>query len=184
MKKLIKYFLGIISLFFVLLAFATFFPWWFRPGPGHMDAVMVDNEIYFVLEDEYKVRGIFVNISSATAYENIMWACRPAREDGYMKTGQLKFGQKIEEYKLTADPKELQKNISYIADIRTTRKTLHVTFTINGDNKITMTHRFHPTRPKNRTVVIERNGQKITVPYSVSFDKDGNKVTVSKPGLK
>lgn len=50
MKKLIKYFLGIIVLLFLILFILDIFifdrsiP---QPALGHLDAVMVDNEIYF-----------------------------------------------------------------------------------------------------------------------------------------
>lgn len=184
MKKPLKYLIGIISSFFVLFVLYIFIydrsiP---QPALGHLDAVMVDNEIYFVLEDEYNLRGISVRGSSVD-FNDVMWACQPARENDYIKTGQLKYGQKIEAYKLTAGPKELQKNISYAAVIGTSRRTLYVAFTISGDNKITMTHRFDLKRPRNRTVIVEKNGQKITIPYSVSFDKNGNKVTVSEPSI-
>ena len=38
-------------------------------------------------------------------------------------------------------------------------------------------------RPKNRTVVVERNGKITTVPYSVAFDEDGRKIITSEPDI-
>ncbi|MEK6737230.1 MAG: hypothetical protein AABY74_01020, partial [Planctomycetota bacterium] len=73
------------------------------------------------------------------------------------------------------------KNVEYTVEMKPRYLRAFHKFIISEDNKAIITYNFDPKRPKNRTVIIERNGKKIPVPYTVSFDKDGHKVIVSEP---
>jgi hypothetical protein len=180
MKKTMKY-LGIavlvISIFLFLVLLTRH-----ADSPGHFDAVMVDNELFFILTGEYNVGGVVI-FKSASAYKNKL-AVLAAGVDS-PRTRQIKYGQ-TKGFNLEEGPAELQKNVSYFAIMNTSEEVSLGTkgdFIIVDSNKVIMTHHFDPKRPKNRTVTIEKNGRKITVPYSVSFDKDDNKIIVSDPGL-
>lgn len=150
---------------------------------GHFDAVMVDNELYFVPAEGYTVGTVTVFISSTTPPNTVVvWSARTLGDGNRQKTKQIKYGQKG--FDSEEGPKELQKNVKYFAFMGTSLRASLGTkgdFIIIDDNKVIMIHHFDPKRPKNHTVIVERNGKKITVPYSVSFDKDGHKVIVSEP---
>ena len=154
---------------------------------AHFDAVMVDNELYFILEKEYAVGSVTVFKSSTTAPDPalMVWSAEVPAGGNWPKMRQIKYGQEIAAFRDIAHPREeLQKNAGYFVLMGTSAKVTFGTvgdFTITDDNKVVMTRHFNPKFPKNRTVVVERNGQKITIPYSVSFDKDGHKVIVSGP---
>ncbi len=186
MKKILKYSGITLLVIFVLLLFISLIP--FIDRAEHFDAVMVDEELYFVLTDEYAVGGlvVFKSSTSTSDYALAVWSAGAFGVD-IPKTRQIKYGQKLKEFDSKKGPKELQKNVGYFVLMNTSAKASFGTvgdFIIIDENKVIMTHYFHPKRPKKRTVIVERNGQKITVPYSVSFDKDGNKVIVSEPGFK
>ncbi|MBI4656349.1 MAG: hypothetical protein HY746_06355 [Elusimicrobia bacterium] len=185
MKKILKYSGITLSVILGLLLFISLIP--FIDRAGHFDAVMVDNELYFILTDEYDVGGVVVFKSSTTTPDPALeiWSVGTLEGGNWPKTRQIKYGQKIKEFNDSEiGPKELQKNVGYFALMNTSEKVSLGTvgdFIITSDNKVIMTRYFDHKRPKKRTVIIEKNGQKITVPYSVSFDKDDRKVIVSEP---
>ncbi|MBU2529893.1 MAG: hypothetical protein KKD35_02540, partial [Elusimicrobia bacterium] len=158
------------------------------PRTERVDAVvMIDGELYFVLPKEYKVQWMTIRDSPTS----IMWAQSPAdyRDRSiYLKTRQIKYGQKIKGL-ITKEPlKKLQKNIDYYAEIGIAGRMWKALawYRIVDNNKVIMTRGFDPKLPKNRTVTIEKNGKKIVVPYSIEFirNKDGDivkKVIVSHP---
>jgi len=146
---------------------------------GHFDAVMVDNDLYLIPAEDCKVGAITVFVSSATPPNSVvMWSVWGG---GRSKTEQIKYGQ-VNGFDSEEGPQELQRNVKYLAIMGTSLKASLGTrgdFTIVDSNKIIMTRYFDSKRPKKHTVLVERNGEKIIVPYSVSFDENGSKVIVS-----
>lgn len=185
MKKM-KY-VGIMLLIVMgVLLFIDILPHRDRAGRFD-DAVMIDNELYFILGKEQEVEGVAVYVSSIPLNTNlVMWA-EGAGDNKHLKANQIKYGQKIEGFLVSHAPEELRKNIKYFATVFVSGCVFPGTrvFTIIDDNEVMILPRPGFEKPfKNRTIIIERNGRKITVPYSASFDKDGNKVIVSEPGIR
>jgi hypothetical protein len=157
-----------------------------RPVNAHV--VMVDNELYFVLDKEYKIICADVLISTTTApFENPeirMWLGGPEKKGKILKFRQIKYGQNNNEFRTTYGPKELQKNMEYVVHIDMPYgKFAAELFIITDDNKITTPRTSFIEKIKNQTVTIERNGRKIVVPYSINI-KDGSAVITSKPILE
>ncbi|MBI4656587.1 MAG: hypothetical protein HY746_07565 [Elusimicrobia bacterium] len=154
---------------------------------AHFDAVIVDNELYFILEKEYAVGSVKVFKSSTTTPdpELMVWSAEVPAGGNWPKMRQIKYGQEITAFRDIAHAREeLQKNTGYFALMGTSAKATFGTvgnFMIINDNKVVMPRHFNPKLPKKRTVIIKGNGKRITVPYSVSFDKDGHKVITAGP---
>ncbi|MBI4803277.1 MAG: hypothetical protein HY796_12220 [Elusimicrobia bacterium] len=188
MKKTIKYLAVILLLLFGGILFISSLPRHDRWGVP-FDAVMVDGELYFVLGKECGFYGISVFKSSHTyaVPELKVWSWGTANKAEYLKTRQIKYGQEIDGFITGKTPQKLQPHTAYFSLLSTTLNGAFGSigsFIIRDNNKIVMTYRFDPELPKNRTIIIERNGKQITVPYSVSFDKEGHKVIVSEIGFK
>ncbi len=143
-------------------------------GPVPVDVVMVDNELFFVLEKEYEINDVWVFVSNPTGKtEKVMWGLShdPTTEvktRKYPRLKQIKYGQKFEEFtEMVIGPFELQRNVEYEVGMSMRPSEAHQTFIITSDNKVIMLHpRFE--RQKNRT-------------YSVSIDENGNKILVPEP---
>jgi hypothetical protein len=158
----------------------------YKPVPIHV--VMVDNELYFVLEKAYEVGGVVVDISTTTSppYEVppvIKWNAGCAEKGKFLKLRQIKYGQDGEGFTTWISPKELQKNVRYTVRIGTNSGVwAGAEFVITDDNKIIIYSSIDSKSIKNRTVAIERNGEKIVVPYSVTSNNfDHSVVIISKP---
>mgnify|MGYP001619401146 FL=1 len=189
MKKVLKYYgitLLVISGLFIIKPTQPS-----RSAP-YFDVVMVDNELYFVSQYKNKFKRVVVSESTSTHKDaSVMWAAETSGVD-VIKTRQIKYGQELKGFYSTKGPWELEKNVRYlvldsgpslIPGAPAVLGTIGDFIIVDG-NKVIMTSRDSSGRPKNCTVIIEKNGRKITMPYSVSFDKDGNKVIVSGPGAK
>ena len=102
-------------------------------GPIPVDVVMIDDELFFVLEEEHEIAFLRVsafidkNKSGADKWgrENIkvMWllgydVSTEVKKRKYLKLQQIKYGQKFEEFSRTEGPVELQKNVEYLVDIQ------------------------------------------------------------------
>lgn len=154
-------------------------------GPVPVDVVMIDNELFFVLEEEREVTYLEVSTfidknksgHDKWRHENlkVMWLLgydltTEVKKRKYLKLQQIRYGQKFEEFQITKGPVELQKNVEYLVNIKMGDKFAGEVFIINSDNKVIMPKpRF--VRQKGRT-------------YSVSVDKDGNKTLVLEPVSK
>lgn len=154
-------------------------------GPVPVDVVMVDNELFFVLEEEHEIAYLEVstfidkNKSGPDKWgrENlkVMWllgydVTTEVKKRKYLKLQQIRYGQKFEEFQITKGPVELQKNVEYLVGIDMGDKFARETFIITDDNKAIM--------PKPG---FERQKGRI---YSVSVDKDGNKSLILEPVSK
>lgn len=142
-----------------------------------VDVVMIEDELFFVLEEEHEIT--FVEVSEAKAApgsaSKSFWllgydVSTPVKSRKYLKLQQIRYGQKFEEFQITKGPVELQKNVEYSVVIQMGGSFAIEKFVITSDNKVIMPHpKFE--RQKGRT-------------YSVSVDKDGNKTLILEPASK
>ena len=146
-------------------------------GPVPVDVVMIDNELFFVLEEEREVSSLSVIASLARkkmGKDEYMWflghdLTTKVEKRKYPKLKQIKYGQKFEEFPVVEGPVQLQRNVEYSVLIQMGSKFAVETFIITNDNKAII--------PKPR---FERQKGRI---YSVSVDKDGNKTLLLEPVL-
>ena len=146
-------------------------------GPVPVDVVMIDNELFFVLEEEHEIE--FVEVSEAKAApgsaSKSFWllgydVSTPVKSRKYLKLSQIRYGKKYDEFQRVEGPFELQKNIEYYVIINMFGKFANEVFIITDDNKVVMPHPAF-VRQKNRT-------------YSVSIDKNGNITLILEPDSK
>ena len=173
--KTLKYVIRIMFLFiFCICSYSCI-------GPVPVDVVMIDNELFFVLEEEHEISSLRVIASIDTKkmgtgeYIKPMWGLghdltTKVELRKYPKLQQLKYGQKFEEFPVVEGPVQLQRNVEYSVLIKMGSKFAEETFTIKNDNKVIM--------PKPRFV---RQKGRI---YSISVDKDGNKTLILEPVSK
>lgn len=144
-------------------------------GPVPVDVVMVDNELFFVLEEEREID--FVLVTEVTAhkptdgknYAKTMWILAhdlttEVKDRKYPRLRQIKYGQKFEEFPRVEGPFPLQRNVEYSVKINMGDKFARERFIITDDNKVIV---------PNPGFVLQ-NGRT----YSVSVDKDGNKILI------
>ncbi len=142
-----------------------------------VDVVMVDNELYFVLEEEYEVSSVSVAVLNRGAqkpFGETMWfvgqdVMIPVKERKYPELKQIKYGQKFKEFPIVNGPAELQKNVEYLVKINMGGKFAGEPFILTEDNKVIMTDPAFE-RQKNRTysVTVDKNGDKTLVPQPIS----------------
>ena len=121
-----------------------------------VDVVMIDNELFFVLEEEHEITYLevstFIDKNKSGAdkwrYENlkVMWllgydVTTEVKKRKYLKLQQIRYGQKFEEFQITKGPVELQKNVEYSVYIKMGGTFAQEVFIITGDNKVIMPHR-------------------------------------------
>ncbi len=185
-KRILFLLLGTFLFFYFIRS--TYFVDSFYDRFAYVDAVMVNDELYFVLEEQYKIS--MARVIKATAPVDInkrtVWSAGIPPENGnlsYPKMRQIKYGdnERFKEFSEQKIPMQLKKNLLYEANcgiVTNERIRSDVQFTILSGNKVIMhgKREISPELPKNHTVTIERNGNKITVPYTVSFikNKDGD----------
>lgn len=144
-------------------------------GPVPVDVVMVDNELYFVLDQPYEIE--FLRVSAAMqkgkpgASVEALWLLghdtfTEVKKRKHPKLKQIRYGQKFEEFSRVEGPGQLQKNVEYLVEIKMVDVFARESFIIDENNKVIMPHPSF-ARQKNRT-------------YSVTVDKNGNKTLVSQ----
>jgi len=166
--KTLKYFTRIMLVFIFGICFYSCI------GPVPVDVVMMDNELFFVLEEEREISSLRVIASidkkkMGSGEYILMWGLghdltTKVEKRKYPRLKQIKYGQKFDEFPMVTGPFELQKNVEYSVVINMGSKFATETFMITNDNKVVM--------PKP---VFIRQRDRI---YSVSVDKDGNKTLI------
>ena len=112
--KTTKYFTRIILLFIFGICLYSCI------APVPVDVVMVDNELFFVFEEEYEIISLRVIASidrkkmGTGEYIKPMWALRhglttKVEKRKYPSLKQIKYGQKLEEFPEVTGPFKLQK---------------------------------------------------------------------------
>ena len=170
--KTAKYFSRII----LLLTFCIFC--YSCIGPVPVDVVIIDNELFFMLEEEHEISSLSVIISAAgkkMGTDKHMWILghdltTDVEKRKYPKLKQIKYGQKFEEFPVAEGPVPLQRNVEYSVIINMGSKFASERFIITDDNKAIM--------PKPRFA-----HQKGRI-YSVSVNKDGSKTLILEPVSK
>lgn len=124
-------------------------------GPVPVDVVMIDDELFFVLEEEHEIDYLEVSAiidktksgADKWGHENlkVMWLLgydvgTEVKKRKYPKLQQIRYGQKFEEFQITKGPVELQKNVEYSVVIRMGGSFAMETFVITNDNKVIMPH--------------------------------------------
>ena len=124
-------------------------------GPVPVDVVMIDNELFFVLEEEHEIDHLKVSAfmdknksgDDKLGGENhkVMWLLgydvgTEVKKRKYLKLQQIRYGQKFEEFQITKGPVELQKNVEYFVSMRMGGSFAMETFIITSDNKVIMPH--------------------------------------------
>ncbi|MFA4910485.1 MAG: hypothetical protein WC649_05545 [Desulfobacteria bacterium] len=148
-------------------------------GPIPVDVVMINDELFFVLEEPHEISAVRVTARNSNDGKfndgKTMWnlykdLTTEVKKRKYVRLKQIKYGQKFEEFPMVEGPVQLQRNVEYLVGIDMGNKFAREIFIITDDNKVIMPH---PTfeRQKNRK-------------YSVSVDKDGNKTLILEPVSK
>ena len=201
MKSIVKYPVVIIA---VVVGFCVL-GWWYAdhyPANSHprigIDPVMVDGELYFILPEggKYGVKGIIVssvNRSSDTTrlvwemnYTESLPGLSETKEEGeiYPKLKQIKYGQKINGFKKYSVPEKITPGEVYDITLFLTRgRRAEERFHVASSCRVVMPFAFgeqpHP-KDYDYTVIIEKNGKEMPIPYSVVVGKDNYKEVVSK----
>lgn len=147
-------------------------------GPIPIDVVMIDNELFFVLEEEHEISSLRVIVATdrkKMGTSEYMWLLdhdptTKVEERQYPRLKQIKYGQKFDAFPVIEGPVPLQQNVEYAILIKMGDKFARETFIITGENKVIMPKPAF-IRQKNRT-------------YSVSIDRDGNKKLMLDPVSK
>lgn len=121
-------------------------------GPVPVDVVMIDDELFFVLEEEYEIVSLRViasidkNKFGTGEYIKPMWALghdltTAVEKRKYPRLQQIKYGQKFEEFSMVEAPVQLQRNVEYLVKINMGNKFAGKVFIITSDNKVIMPQR-------------------------------------------
>ena len=141
--KPVKYFTKVMLLFvFCIYLYSCI-------GPVPVDVVMIDNELFFVLEEEQEISSVQVavfNPDKGNSRGETMWATRhdlatDVKQRKYPKLGQIKYGQAINEFPQVAGPVPLKRNVEYLVGIDMGDKFAREVFVITDDNKVVMPRR-------------------------------------------
>ena len=170
--KTLKNFTGIILLFIFGICFLSCI------GPVPVDVVMIDNELFFVLEEEHEISSLRVIVATdkkKMGTDEYMWflghnLATKVEERKYPRLKQIKYGQIFDAFTVVEGPVQLQQNVEYAIVIKMGDKFARETFIITSDNKVIMPKPGF-VRQKGRT-------------YSVSIDKDGTKILIPNPVSK
>lgn len=141
--KVIKNFAGIL----LLLILSAGLYACLKPVP--VNVKMIDNEVFFVLEDEQEISGIQVvvfNPGKGNSLGDAMWATRhdlttEVKQRKYPKLREIKYGQTFEEFPQVAGPVPLKRNVEYLVGIDMGDKFAREVFIITDDNKVVMPRR-------------------------------------------
>jgi len=141
--KEVKNFSGILLLFIFGICLYSCI------GPVPVDVVMIDDELYFVLEEERNIAAIQVAIFNAGKKiqdGETMWALNhdlstEVKKRKYPNLKQIKYGQILDEFPRVIGPAPLKRNVEYWVGINMGDKFAREVFIITDDNKVMMPRR-------------------------------------------
>ncbi len=118
-------------------------------GPVPVDVVMIDNDLYFVLEEEREIAAIQVQVFNPKQGKpdgDTMWALHhdlttPVKQRKYPSLKQIKYGQILDEFPRVIGPAPLKRNVEYWVGINMGDKFAREVFIITDDNLIVMPRR-------------------------------------------
>jgi hypothetical protein len=118
-------------------------------GPVPVDVVMIDNELYFVLEEEREIAAIQVQVFNPNQGKHngeTMWALHhdlttEVKKRKYPSLKQIKYGQILDEFPRVIGPAPLKRNVEYWVGINMGDRFAREVFIITDDNHIVMPRR-------------------------------------------
>ncbi|MDP2852954.1 MAG: hypothetical protein Q8O28_01760 [Smithellaceae bacterium] len=118
-------------------------------GPVPVDVVMIDNELYFVLEEERNIAAIQVAVFNAGKKiqdGETMWALNhdlgtEVKKRKYPNLKQIKYGQILDEFPRVIGPAPLKRNVEYWVGMNMGDRFAGEVFIIKDDNKVVMPRR-------------------------------------------
>jgi len=118
-------------------------------GPVPVDVVMIDDELYFVLEEERNIAAIQVEVfnpDKGNSRGETMWVAghdlaTKVKERKYPNLKQIKYGQILDEFPRVIGPAPLKRNVEYWVGINMGDKFAREVFIITDDNKVMMPRR-------------------------------------------
>lgn len=126
MKKTLTYLAGtVIVLLFIIGITIIFFPDIQRST--HFDVMMINGQLYFVLEKESKLREVEVYISTTATFEKLpvtMWRIvNPIQlyAEDTLKIRQIKYGEISGKFDERKGPGKLGKNVKYTVAIKSSQ---------------------------------------------------------------
>ena len=141
--KDVKHFAGIVL---VLLLGVCLYAC-LKPVP--VDVVMMDNELFFVLEEEQEVSAVQVAVfkpDKGNSRGETMWMAghdlaTKVEDRKYPTLKQIKYGQALSEFPRVIGPAPLKRNVEYWIGIKMGDKFAGEVFIITDDNHIVMPRR-------------------------------------------
>jgi hypothetical protein len=149
-------------------------------GPVPVDVVMIDDEVFFMLEEEHEINSLRVMASvdrkkmGKGEVINPMWflahdVTTEVDKRSYPRLKQIKYGQEFKAFPVVEGPFTLQRNVEYSIEINMGNKFAREIFFITSDHKVIMPQP-HFLRQKGRhyVVSVDQDGNKILMPETVS----------------
>jgi hypothetical protein len=141
--KAVKRYTGILSLLTLGMCLYSCI------GPVPVDVVMIDNELYFVLEEEREIAAIEVQVfhpQQGKPNGEKMWALNhdlatDVKKRKYPNLKQIKYGQILDEFPRVISPAPLKSNVEYWVGINMGDRFAREVFIITDDNRIVMPRR-------------------------------------------
>ena len=141
--KAVKHFTGM--LLFIVLGMCLYS----CIGPVPVDVVMIDNELFFVLEEEREIAAIQVEVFNAGKKiqdGETIWALHhdlttEVKKRKYPSLKQIKYGQIFDEFPRITGPAPLKRNVEYWVGINMGDRFAREVFIITDDNKVVMPRR-------------------------------------------
>jgi len=118
-------------------------------GPVPVNVVMIDNELFFVLEEEREIAAIQVKVFNPNREKSdgeTIWALHhdlttEVKKRKYPSLKQIKYGQILDEFPVVTGPAPLRRNVEYWVGINMGDRFATEVFIITDDNHIVMPRR-------------------------------------------
>jgi hypothetical protein len=118
-------------------------------GPVPVDVVIIDNELFFVLEEEREIAAIQVQTfhpNKGKQDEQTMWALyhdltTEVKKRKYPSLKKIRYGQILDEFPRVIGPAPLKRNVEYWVGINMGDRFAREVFIITDDNHIVMPRR-------------------------------------------
>ncbi len=149
-------------------------------GPVPVDVVMINDEVFFMLEEEHEINSLRVMASvdrkkmGKGEVINTMWflahdVSTDVNKRKYPRVKQIKYGHEFKEFPVVEGPLTLQRNVEYSIEINMGNKFAREVFFITSDHDVIMPQpRFLRQKGRHYVVSVDQDGDKILIPAPVS----------------